>query len=116
MLELAKFADQVDDAVGKKLSFFQRATERAVMPKALRKRLRKGPRVAQATLGVNTDWVRPEVAGLNDSKVTISSATWGEYLGSLDADHWDQPGWGLSYFDAPRFYSNVAKMLADVGY
>ncbi|MFQ5569877.1 MAG: esterase/lipase family protein [Rhodothermales bacterium] len=57
--------------------------------------------------------------GVNDGMVSVESARWGEYLGTLDADHAQEVGLqGLSShsFDSKAFYRSVVKMLAAEGY
>ena len=48
--------------------------------------------------------------GENDGMVPASSQSWGEVLGTLEADHWAQIGWSTS-FDAPAFYEQVIEEL-----
>ena len=60
-----------------------------------------------------------EREGLNDGLVSVSSAQWGHFLGTLDADHSQQVGLqGLpgSKFDAKAFYRSVVRMLSDEGF
>ena len=56
--------------------------------------------------------------GLNDGIVSVSSAKWGEYLGTIEADHAAQVGLsiGNSRFAATAFYVDVAKQLAASGF
>lgn len=102
-------------AVGQPLSRSERLAERILIPKAARRQMAAGPAAMLGALGVNASWVVPELAGQNDCQVSVSSARWGEYLGTLDADHFDQPGW-FGSFNAPRFFRGIAQMLADAGY
>lgn len=53
--------------------------------------------------------------GDNDGLVPAASQQWGECLGTIDADHWSQIGW-FGEFDAPGFYSDLARLLAERGY
>jgi pimeloyl-ACP methyl ester carboxylesterase len=100
---------------GQKLSLVERGLEMAVVPSALRRRIAaRGPKALGIDFGTDGAWIRKAVAGRNDSKVSVSSAMWGEYLGTLDADHWDSVGW-FGTFQAPRFYRGIAHMLADAG-
>jgi triacylglycerol lipase len=59
-------------------------------------------------------------SGANDGVVAVSSAKWGEYRGTLDADHLDQIGYKLldfkSPFQAADFYGQLAGELATNGY
>lgn len=61
-------------------------------------------------------------AGDNDSQVPLSSAVWGEFKGSVRADHLELAGWNLGWpdrhsqrpFDHLGFYRRViAELLAD---
>lgn len=56
--------------------------------------------------------------GVNDGLVTVESASWGEVLGTLDADHARQVGLGLTSggFDAKAFYLSVAEHLRSHGF
>jgi triacylglycerol lipase len=57
--------------------------------------------------------------GINDGFVPVSSAQWGEFLGTIDADHSLQVGIRLvrnRRFDADAFYLSVVEMLAAEGY
>ena len=49
-------------------------------------------------------------AGANDGLVPASSQRWGELLGTVEADHWAQVGWG-SRFDAPALYAALFTQL-----
>ncbi len=102
-------------AVGKRLSLIERGLEYAIMPKKARKRLKRGAKALRVDFGTDASWVPKEVAGQNDSQVSVASSMWGEYLGTVNADHFDQPGW-FGSFQAPRFYRGIAHMLADAGY
>lgn len=55
------------------------------------------------------------LAGDNDGLVPADSQRWGECLGNVDADHWAQIGW-FGAFDAPAFYADMARLLADRGF
>lgn len=100
---------------GKKLKLTERVAEKVLFPKAMRDAWSENRAGLMATFGTDGSWVVPEVAGQNDCQVSVSSSMWGEYLGTLDADHFDQPGW-FGAFRAPRFYRGIAHMLADAGY
>lgn len=53
-------------------------------------------------------------AGENDGLVPVSSQSWGEVLGDIEADHWGQIGWSTA-FDAPAFYTKVLDELRGRG-
>lgn len=56
--------------------------------------------------------------GVNDGLVSVESARWGTFLGTLDADHVLQLGLRLAphaRFDANGFFRSVAEMLAREG-
>lgn len=56
--------------------------------------------------------------GENDGFVSPESAEWGEFLGTIDADHTQQIGLnfvGGSAFDSNSFYSEIVKRLAADG-
>ena len=55
--------------------------------------------------------------GVNDGLVTVESARWGAFLGTLDADHARQIGLRLTpgSFDACAFYLGLAKHLRERG-
>jgi len=60
-----------------------------------------------------------EREGVNDGIVSVRSARWGEYQGTVDADHGRQVGIssGLgSHFDSNAFYASIVENLADEGY
>jgi triacylglycerol lipase len=59
--------------------------------------------------------------GPNDGLVSTRSARWGEYRGTIEADHLAQTGWhwtmpGFPRFDHRAFYLDVARTLADRGF
>jgi triacylglycerol lipase len=57
------------------------------------------------------------VAGPNDGLVPISSQYWGETLAEIEADHWEQVGWGMTMrgsFDALAMYAFIVARLGDV--
>jgi triacylglycerol lipase len=57
--------------------------------------------------------------GVNDGLVSVESARWGQFLGTLDADHGQEVGLqGLTThsFDAKVFYRSVVEMLAQEGF
>jgi triacylglycerol lipase len=61
------------------------------------------------------------VEGPNDGLVSLASARWGEYLGTLQADHFAQTPDGVFVrpgedFDALGFYSRLAEDLARRGF
>jgi len=59
------------------------------------------------------------IAGANDGLVPISSAQWGEHLGTLPADHLDEVGLffgATGTFDHEDFYLSEALRLADAGF
>lgn len=53
-------------------------------------------------------------AGDNDGLVPMTSQSWGETCGVIEADHWGQIGWARG-FDAPAFYEGVVRDLIDRG-
>jgi triacylglycerol lipase len=53
--------------------------------------------------------------GANDGMVPVESQKWGEVLGEIEADHWEQIGWSRS-FDAQRFYAILVEHLAEWGF
>jgi triacylglycerol lipase len=53
--------------------------------------------------------------GPNDGLVSVRSAKWGNFKGTIDADHLDERGW-LTTFDAKKFYESIAKDLKLEGY
>ncbi|HLT46955.1 MAG TPA: hypothetical protein VK002_06980 [Rubricoccaceae bacterium] len=57
------------------------------------------------------------LGGLNDGYVTVESARWGRFLGTVDADHARQIGLRLtpSAFDSRAFYLAVAQHLRAQG-
>jgi len=60
-----------------------------------------------------------EREGANDGIVSVRSARWGEYVGTVDADHAQQVGLSSRLsapFDANDFYVSIAQRLADAGY
>ncbi|MFB6274383.1 MAG: esterase/lipase family protein [Salinibacter sp.] len=60
-----------------------------------------------------------EREGVNDGIVSVESARWGEYQGTLDADHGQQVGIssGLApHFDSNALYASIVENLADEGY
>lgn len=57
--------------------------------------------------------------GENDGFVSVESAKWGEFLGTIDADHSQQLGIGFpgsSGFDSNAFYCEVVRRLASDGF
>lgn len=57
--------------------------------------------------------------GVNDGIVSVESARWGTYLGTVDADHAQQVGITSRLgapFDADAFYAAIAQRLADEGW
>ncbi|CAG8564744.1 13395_t:CDS:2 [Dentiscutata heterogama] len=61
-----------------------------------------------------------EKEGPNDGLVSVKSAQWGKYLGTVECDHWDLTNkWRIkigSSFDPIEFYLKVATFLAAEGY
>lgn len=60
-----------------------------------------------------------EQEGVNDGIVSVQSARWGTYLGTVDADHARQVGLQSSLaasFDSNAFYASIAEKLADEGF
>ncbi len=59
-----------------------------------------------------------EHEGVNDGIVSVRSARWGEYQGTVDADHARQVGIRsrlAADFDSNEFYASIAEKLADDG-
>ncbi|MDX1419127.1 MAG: lipase [Rubricoccaceae bacterium] len=56
-----------------------------------------------------------DLGGVNDGLVTVESARWGRFLGTVDADHARQIGLSASAFDAGAFYLSVAQHLREQG-
>ena len=57
--------------------------------------------------------------GVNDGIVSVDSARWGQYLGTIDADHARQVGIKsrlAADFDSNAFYTAIAERLAEHGY
>lgn len=57
--------------------------------------------------------------GPNDGFVSVESAKWGEFLGTVDADHIQQVGLSFlsrSDFDSNAFYRDIVRHLADEGF
>ena len=55
----------------------------------------------------------------NDGVVPVDACVWGEFLGCIAADHWDQIGQaaGLSdQFDFRSFYQTHAAFLSEQGF
>lgn len=60
-----------------------------------------------------------EEEGVNDGIVSVRSARWGTYLGTVDADHAQQVGISSRLgtpFDADAFYAAIAQRLAKEGF
>lgn len=60
-----------------------------------------------------------EREGLNDGIVSVQSARWGQYLGTVEADHARQVGLTSTLaapFDSNAFYASIAERFADEGY
>lgn len=103
-------------AVGKRSSLKDRILSRGILPKRIRKALRKAPRsTVRSLVGESPDWVIPELAGKNDGLVSLSSARWGEHQVDLAYDHLDQMGW-FTGMNVKRFYRNITRMLVDAGF
>lgn len=61
------------------------------------------------------------VEGRNDGLVSVESARFGEWWGTVDADHLAQTGWhwtppGVERFDHVGFYLDLVRRLAERGY
>jgi triacylglycerol lipase len=54
-------------------------------------------------------------AGPNDGIVPQASQRWGNVLREIQADHWAQVGWSLS-FDAVALYEEILRELAGLGF
>lgn len=60
-----------------------------------------------------------EREGVNDGIVSVRSARWGDYLGTVDADHARQVGLRsrlAASFDSNAFYASIAERLAEEGF
>ncbi len=59
-----------------------------------------------------------EYQGTNDGMIGVSSAQWGTYLGTLDADHFDEVGQppDATEFDHLAFYERIARFLYTNGF
>jgi triacylglycerol lipase len=59
-----------------------------------------------------------EAEGVNDGLVAVASAKWGEFRGTLDADHGQQVGFRFAPgpFDSKGFFLEVAQDLAERGF
>lgn len=60
-----------------------------------------------------------EQEGVNDGFVSVDSARWGTFLGTVDADHAQQVGFVAGLGDTSRahsFYRSIAQMLVDEGF
>jgi len=84
-------------------------------------RTRDHPQVSYFSYGANKDlaMVNPmyffhrlllEAEGPNDGFVSVSSAKWGEYLGTLPCDHMEMINWS-PYYDASPLYLEIASAL-----
>lgn len=65
--------------------------------------------------------VLQRVEGPNDGLVSVASARYGTYLGTLEADHFAETGWhwtppGIARFDHLAFYRGLVRDLAARGY
>ncbi|RIB22867.1 hypothetical protein C2G38_2243040 [Gigaspora rosea] len=95
------------------------------------KSIPNNPSVAYYSYGASTNvliWsplyfpyqIIKEKEGPNDGLVSIKSAQWGKYMGTVECDHWDLTNrWRLkigSSLDPVEFYLNVATFLATEGY
>jgi triacylglycerol lipase len=65
--------------------------------------------------------VLQRVEGPNDGLVSVASARYGTYLGTLEADHFAETGWhwtppGITRFDHLAFYRGLVRDLAARGY
>ena len=65
--------------------------------------------------------VLQRVEGPNDGLVSVASARFGTYLGTLEADHFAETGWhwtppGVARFDHLGFYRGLVRDLAARGY
>lgn len=57
--------------------------------------------------------------GVNDGYVAVDSAKWGDFLGTIDADHARQVGLDSRLgadFDTEAFYRSIVEMLYEKGY
>jgi triacylglycerol lipase len=57
--------------------------------------------------------------GVNDGFVSVDSARWGTFLGTMDADHAQQIGIDLtpsSQFESTEFYAELVEMLGKEGF
>ena len=60
-------------------------------------------------------YIIKELEGENDGLVSVSSAKWGEYLGTLEMDHADMINWGRTH-DARAVYRKIVNDLRDRGF
>ncbi len=54
-------------------------------------------------------------SGENDGLVPASSQRWGKVLREVEADHWAQVGWSVT-FDAAALYEEILRELAALGF
>ena len=54
-------------------------------------------------------------SGDNDGLVPSASQGWGKVIREVEADHWAQIGWSLS-FDAVGLYEDILRELAGLGF
>lgn len=96
-------------------------------------RLKGGPVVPTYSYGAARPWwaiaaplqlsfrVLQRVEGPNDGLVSVASSKFGQYEGTLEADHFAESGWhwtppGIGKFDHLAFYLDVMRRLAERGH
>lgn len=76
------------------------------------------PHAVNPVMRLFNGWIYDR-AGLNDGFVPVESARWGEFLGTIAADHAQQVGLSVmtgSVFDSNAFYTGIAEHLAAEGF
>lgn len=76
------------------------------------------PREAAAAAAAAADaaprgWIVPKWVGKNDGVVSLSSAVWGEYVGTIKAHHWGPMGWVTSFREEKLWEEVVRRLAAD---
>ena len=69
-------------------------------------------------LKLSNTWIYQH-EGLNDGLVSVESAQWGHFLGTLDADHAQEvgiQGFPGNKFNSKAFYHSIVEMLAREGF
>lgn len=71
--------------------------------------------MAAAGLGQHHDWIVPKWAGKNDGVVSLSSAVWGQYMGTIKAHHWGPMGW-ITRMKNHLLWEDIIRRLAAQGF